>query len=172
MTEDLRVRQEIIDAFGVDSYTVSGGLNTVFLAQEIFSDASNVRKINEMIHPRVLEAFETAAKMARRDGVNMMVMEAALIYESGADQILDFVVVVDAAVTTRIERVAIRDNTSVDEIASRMKYQLTSAELIRRADFVIRNNGSLDDLKTKVGGLVRDILSSDPGRKRKERSAG
>jgi len=109
MTEDLHVRHEIIDMFGVDSYTQSGNLNTRYLAKEIFSDPEKVKTINGIIHPRVLSAFSHAASMARKDGVSMMVMEAALIYESGADAILDFVVVVDAPVEVRIARVAARD---------------------------------------------------------------
>ncbi len=159
MTDDLRIRQQVIDTFGVDSYTISGDLNTVYLAKEIFSDADKVRRINAMIHPRVLEAFSAAAQMARKDGLNLMVMEAALVYESGADALLDYVVVVEAPTESRIERVARRDDASADEIASRMRYQLTSAELLRRADFVLLNDGSLEDLRAKVASLVHEILS-------------
>jgi len=161
MTNDLRIRQQVIDTFGVDSYSISGELNTVYLAKEIFADADKVKRINAMIHPRVLDAFSAAAQMARKDGVNLMVMEAALIYESGADEILDYVVVVDAPVESRIARVAERDGASEEEIASRMRYQLTSAELLRRADFVVRNEGSIEELRTKVAELVREILSGD-----------
>jgi dephospho-CoA kinase len=161
MTEDLRVRQEVIDAFGVDSYTISGELNTVFLAEEIFSDADKVEMINAMIHPRVLAAFSAAAQLARKDGVNLMVMEAALIYESGADALLDYVVVVDAPVKTRIARVAKRDETDESDIAARMSYQMTSAELLRRADFIIKNDGTLDDLRRQVIELVRKIVSGN-----------
>lgn len=162
MTNDLQVRQQIIDAFGVDSYTISGHLNTVYLAREIFSDADKVTRINAIIHPRVLADFSSAAEMARKDGVGLMVMEAALIYESGADELLDYVVVVDSPAESRIERVARRDEASKADVAARMRHQLTSDELLRRADFVILNDGSLEDLRSKVAELVREVLSS-PG---------
>jgi dephospho-CoA kinase len=64
MNDDPEVRQEVIEAFGIDSYTVSGRLNTVYLAREIFSDSEKVKKINAMIHPRVLAAFSSAAETA------------------------------------------------------------------------------------------------------------
>lgn len=159
MTDDLQVRQEIMDKFGVDSYKASGGLDTVFLARQIFSDPEKVKAINAIVHPRVLAEFSDAAQMASKDGVNLIVMEAALIYESGADELLDLVLVVDAPVETRIERVAVRDDASTEDVRSRMRHQLTSPELIRRADALIRNDGSLEDLRSKVAGLVHAILT-------------
>ncbi|HUF08808.1 MAG TPA: dephospho-CoA kinase [Rhodothermales bacterium] len=160
MNDDLQVRQEVIDAFGVDSYTVSGRLNTGYLAKEIFSDTEHVKRINAIVHPRVLAAFSSAAEMARRDGVGLMVMEAALIYESGADELLDYVVVVDAPADARLARVSERDGVSKEEVAARMRHQLDPEELARRADFVIRNDGSLEDLRNKVAVVVRKVIFS------------
>ena len=162
MNDDLQVRQEVIDAFGVDSYTVSGRLNTGYLAKEIFSDTEHVKRINAIVHPRVLAAFSSAVEMARRDGVGLMVMEAALIYESGADELLDYIVVVDAPADARIARVADRDDASREEVAARMRRQLDPEELARRADFVIRNDGSLDDLRNKVAVMVGKVLGPPP----------
>ncbi|HLE58007.1 MAG TPA: dephospho-CoA kinase [Rhodothermia bacterium] len=162
MSDDLQVRQEVMDAFGVDSYTVAGRLNTVYLAKEIFSDNERVKRINAIVHPRVLAAFSSAAEMARMDGVSLMVMEAALIYESGADELLDYVVAVDAPVDTRIARVSERDEVSREEVAARMRHQLDPEELVRRADFVIRNDGSLEDLRNEVAVLMREVLGPPP----------
>jgi dephospho-CoA kinase len=91
-----------------------------------------------------------------------MVMEAALIYESGADELLDYVVVVDAPADARIARVAERDEVSREEVAARMRHQLDRDELVRRADFVIRNDGSLDDLRNEVAVMVPKVLGPPP----------
>jgi len=158
MEDDRRVVREITSAFGSESY-VGGRLNRPYLASKVFGDEAEVAKINAIVHPRVFEAFEQARAEARAEGVPMMVKEAALIFETGGKEHLDAVVVVDAPVKKRIDRVSRRDQVEPAAVHARMRHQLQPEELRRRADYVIENSGSTEDLERKVEELYRSLVS-------------
>ena len=159
MTDDHDVRQEVTDMFGIDSYTVGGELNTAYLADVVFADPERVRAINAIVHPRVLAAFEAAASMARRDGINVLVLESALLFQSGGHELVDAVAVIDAPPAIRRARVIERDGVEREAVDARMRYQMSPAELRKRADFVIPNRGSVDDLNEAVAELYRNLTT-------------
>ncbi|HET6569589.1 MAG TPA: dephospho-CoA kinase [Rhodothermales bacterium] len=156
MEEDPAVRAEIITAFGEESYA-GGRLNRPYLAAWVFGDAEQVARINAIVHPRVFVAFERAKEQAQRDGVRLLVHEAALIFEAGGEEHLDAVVVVDAPEAERIGRVAERDGVSPEQVRARIRHQLPAEELRRRADYVIDNSGSEEALREEVALLVRKL---------------
>jgi dephospho-CoA kinase len=150
MEEDADARAEIVAAFGPESYTDGGRLNRAYLAATVFGDDVNVARINAIVHPRVFAAFERAREQAERDGVDLLVHEAALIFEAGGERHLDAVAVVEAPEDVRVRRVLARDGVAPAQVRARMGHQLPPAELLRRADFVIDNAGSLEDLREQV----------------------
>lgn len=157
MTEHEALRQDIIEAFGEKSYTDDGELNRAYLADVVFDTPENVERINALVHPRVHEAFAQAAEQAHADDIDLLVHEAALIFESGGDEHLDAVAVVAAPDDDRIARVVERDDATPEAVRARMGHQLPQAELRRRADYVIENDGSLDDLRRKSVRLYREV---------------
>lgn len=159
MVEHEQVRGDIVAAFGDKSYDKDGTLNRQYLAQQIFGDESNVARINQIVHPRVFEAFEERRAQAEKAGINLLVHEAALTFESGGHKHLDAVAVVFAPETRRIDRVLQRDGASEEQIRKRMRHQLPVEEAIRRADYVIENDGSLEDLRQKVAALHREVTN-------------
>ncbi|MEX1054934.1 MAG: dephospho-CoA kinase [Rhodothermales bacterium] len=148
LREDPDVRQEIVDAFGEASYGPDGAPDRKYLAKMVFSDAGKLERINAIIHPRVFKRFEKAK--AEFEGVPLLVMEAALIFETGGDKYLDAVAVVDATLDLRIRRVVERDDASPEQVTARLSHQLAPDELKRRADFVIENDGDLVALRGRV----------------------
>jgi len=158
MTDNYDVRQEVTDMFGVDSYIVGGELNTAYLADVVFADPERVRAINAIVHPRVLAAFEDATSMARRDGINVLVLESALLFQSGGHELVDAVAVVDAPPAIRRARVIERDGIEPEAVDARMRHQTSPAELRRRADHIIQNQRSIDDLRDAVADLYRKVL--------------
>lgn len=158
MNESHDVRQEVTEQFGVDSYTVGGELNTAYLAEEVFADPERVRAINSIVHPRVLGLFKEAKSMAKKDGINLLILESALLFESGADELVEMVVVVDAPASTRIKRVMERDGVSRKDIKARMKHQMSPSELRKKADYVLHNAGSMGQLRDSVAELYRHIV--------------
>jgi dephospho-CoA kinase len=158
MQEDPGVRAEIEAAFGAESYDAEGRLNRAFLAAQVFGDERKVDRINAIVHPRVFEAFARAKAVAERDGVPLLVKEAALIFEAGGDKHLDAVAVVDAPRGLRVQRVVDRDGTTPEKVLARMGHQLPPDELRRRADYIIENDGPLDDLRAQVDALYQDLV--------------
>ena len=152
MEEHEGVREDVIEAFGPQSYD-GDALNREYLAEVVFSSPENVERINAIVHPRVFESFNHAAERAAKEDVELLVHEAALIFESGGDEHLDAVAAVVAPDDDRIARVVERDDTTEAEVRARMGHQLPQDELRRRADYVIENDGSLDDLRRKSNEL-------------------
>ena len=157
MHEDAAVRAEIVDTFGAESYDAEGRLDRAYLAARVFGDAANVARINAIVHPRVFEAFRAAKAAAAREGVPLLVHEAALLFEAGGDRHLDAVLVVEAPVDERVRRVVARDAVPPAHVRARMSHQLPPDELRRRADFVLVNDGAEADLRPRVAAVFETM---------------
>lgn len=158
LVDDPTARKAIVDAFGEESYLPGGELNRRYLAEEVFNDEDKLRMINGIVHPRVFRRFIEARERAARDGVSLLVHEAALIYETGAEKHLDAVAVVDAGREIRIKRVMERDGVSRQDVLARMENQLPPEMLRERADFVIENEGDVDALLPRVEEVYRQMV--------------
>ncbi len=159
MEQDPEVRAEMVAAFGPESYGPDGGLNRAYLARQVFGHAENVARINAIVHPRVFRAFAQAKAQAEHDGLALLIHEAALIFEAGGDKHLDAVAVVDAPEDERIRRVVARDGVTPEQVRARMRHQLPPADLRRRADYLIENNGTLEALREQVERVYRDVIA-------------
>ena len=162
MQEDQGARAAIEAAFGAQSYTDDGQLDRAYLAEQVFGSEEELKRLNEIVHPRVFEAFEEMRKEAAQNGVELLVHEAALIFESGGDQHLDAVAVVDAPEDVRLRRVVERDNVTPSQVRDRMGHQLPPEELCRRADYVINNSGAPEDLHAEVDRLLKAFETDHP----------
>lgn len=161
MTEHAGLRADIAEAFGPESYDAEGRLDRAYLTEAVFSDAENVRRINALVHPRVFEAFAERKERAAEAGTDLLVHEAALIFEAGGEAHLDAIAVVDAPEHVRIRRVMARDGVSEEKVRARMAHQLPAAEKRRRADYVLGNGGTEEALRAEVERVFRAVLAPD-----------
>ena len=161
MEEDSEARAEIVAAFGPESYDAGGRLNRAYLAAQVFGDPAHVTRINAIVHPRVFAAFEQARAQAERDGVALLVHEAALIFEAGGNRHLDAVAVVDAPEDVRIRRVVARDDVAPEQVRARIDHQLPPDQLRRRADYLIDNTGPLEDLREQVERVYQAVVKNE-----------
>lgn len=159
MQEDPDVRAELVEAFGDATYRDDGTLNRASLAEQVFGDAEQVDRLNTIVHPRVFEAFEAAKERAADEEVSLLVHEAALLFEAGGDEHVDATAVVVAPDDERVSRVAERDDVSPDQVRARMQHQLSQDEMRERADHVIENNGSLEELRQKSVDLYWTLVN-------------
>ncbi len=158
MQEDEAVRTEITDAFGDEAYDEEGTLNRVFLAEQVFGEAERLERLNAIVHPRVFESFAAATERAEAEDVDLLVHEAALLFESGGDAHVDVTAAVVAPDADRIARVVERDDVTEEQVRERMAHQLSQEELRKRADYVLENDGSLTDLRDKSVDLYWEIV--------------
>lgn len=138
MHQNTKLRSEIQALFGNDAYLPDGTLNKAYLARLIFSDAGRREELNALVHPAVAADVEA---WFNRQNTPYALEEAALLFESGSYQKLDFLITVYAPVELRLSRVMQRDKTSRKEVEKRMKAQWPDQEKIKKADFVVRNDG-------------------------------
>ncbi|MFQ5709455.1 MAG: dephospho-CoA kinase, partial [bacterium] len=145
------IRHDLTAEFGTDIYSKNGRLNREKLSAIVFSDASARERVNQIIHPHVLRWIEQEAQRLQREERQSLVgVEAALIFESNMDAILDAVVVVSAPLEKRIQWIQERNQLTREEILKRIESQMPSGEKVKRADYVVENDGSLSDLKAKT----------------------
>ena len=158
---DPAVKAEVRGLLGNDVYRTDGTLDRKLAASRVFADPLLVRRLNRIVHPRVFEALDRRLAALPADRRRpYVVVEAALIYESGLDRTLDRVIVVDAPEEERIRRVAARDGVTEHEVRLRMAAQLPPAKKTSKADFVIvndRNTISLDAKVRFIDGLLRSL---------------
>ncbi|MCH7638904.1 MAG: dephospho-CoA kinase [Bacteroidetes bacterium] len=158
MVEDEELRTALIERFGADTFLEDGSLNRAELATRVFGDPEEVEALNAIVHPAVREELGKSIRQAEKDGIDLFAYEAALIYEIGANDLVDAVLLVDAPLELRINRVMQRDGSTRSEVVARMSNQISSDVLRARADFVIDNDGDLAALQDSVDSLYRSIL--------------
>ena len=133
-------------------------LNRKVVAERVFREPGIRKQVNELIHPKVFMAFQDAVDRARQNRVKVLVKEAAILLEAGGDKGLDFIVVVVSDLEKRIVRAMKKGMGGREEIMSRINAQWPQKMLIERADFVIENNGTVEELECRARELYRQIL--------------
>jgi dephospho-CoA kinase len=164
--KDPGVRREIVRAFGDGVYSPRGELLRRELGRIVFAYPEKLRVLNSIVHPLVFSSLNDAlARLPASAAQPYVVVEAALIFESGLDRRLDTTVVVRAPMEARIDRVMRRDSLTREDIIARMRAQMTPEQTSRRAGFVIENNGSEEDLMEKVMFIDRVLERMFEGRR-------
>jgi len=133
-----RIMKKIRKTFG-ENVMNGEKISSLKLAEVVFNDKEKLAKLNAIIHPETLKMFERWTK--KQKGRPLVIMESALLFESGLYKKLDYIITVTAPEKVRIKRVKLRNGISTAEIKKRMENQLGETKKIRRADFVIVNDG-------------------------------
>lgn len=136
MENNTELQQSLIAVFGEELYQ-NGQLNRPFLANLVFNDAEKLAQLNAFVHPATIKDAE---EWMLRQNAPYCLKEAALIFESGSQQGLDYVVGVHAPDSLRIQRVVQRDNVNQQQVEARMSKQISESIKMRLCDFVITND--------------------------------
>jgi dephospho-CoA kinase len=134
---DAQIKANIIALLGAEAYSTPHEINRAFIRERIFSDPVTRQAVNKIIHPAVGKIFSNFVAQNKN---SIIVKESALLYETGLNKQADVMVVVAADDELRIKRIKARDHLSHDEALSRLQSQMSQAEKIKRADYVIFNN--------------------------------
>ncbi len=140
---------EVVATFG-DSILKDGQIDRRVLAEKIFRDSQAKRLLEEIVHPRVRQAFGEIVESLRDDQI--LIYEIPLLVETSARSSFDFAITVESSIEARTLRLADRGMSRRD-ITSRIAAQSTSDDRREFVDLVIENDGSPDDLLRQVEGV-------------------
>lgn len=166
MASDPELKAAITEEFGEEAYA-GDELNRQYLAGQIFNNEEKLQRMNALVHPRTIEEQGVRAQKLFDEGYGAVACEAALIFESEGEGRFDYIVVVDADRDLRLRRAAERDNTSIEEVIRRDEAQIPAEQKVEMADFVIKNNGTPQELERNAGFIAK-LLKSLPPRERIE----
>ncbi|MGE5682902.1 MAG: dephospho-CoA kinase [Bacillota bacterium] len=152
LASDTAVKNQIIQSFGKEAFTAEGP-NTKYLAEKVFSDPEKVRKINSIIHPRVIKKINALMNNSLQKN-NIVFVEAALIYEAAMEEMFDYVVLITASEAAKISRIIQRDNSTEEAVRKRMENQISDDIKETHADFTFKNDADLNQLFAKADFLI------------------
>ena len=145
---------ELVATFG-DEILTNGILDRSKLGQIVFADPNARKTLEEIIHPRVAEAFEEIVQSSPADSV--IVYQIPILVETKSQDRFDYIITVEATLENRTARLKNRGLKGY-EIDARMKAQATDVERAAIADAVFKNDGDLDQLLRQVENIYEDVL--------------
>jgi dephospho-CoA kinase len=143
--------QEIVDAFGSDVVATDGTIDRAKLRNIVFSDPRELARLNAITHPRMKEMMREKIEALGRDGAEVVILEAALLFDAGWDDLTDEVWVTVAPPRVAAERAVKRSGIPVEQVLERIqKAQMNDAERIARSDVQISTDSTIGE----TGGQV------------------
>jgi len=157
LRNDPEILASLAQRFGTDILNEAGILQKQILAERAFNTRDNQLFLNHLIHPEVRRITLDHIEIARSQRKLLFVMDAPLLFEAHADSITDGVLVIVAKRMFREGRVERRSSISRVDFERRDALQMPIEEKIRRADYVIENDGNLDELLEKVDKFYKRL---------------
>lgn len=136
MNEDAQMKMDLISAFGEETYK-EGVLDRKYLAETVFNDPEKLVLLNSIVHPATLHH---ASEWMKKQEAPYIIKEAALIFESGSNKDLDYVIGVYSPLELRISRTMARDSISREQVFSRIQNQMNEESKMALCDFIIQND--------------------------------
>jgi len=134
--ENKFLQELLIENFGEEVF-IENNINKEFLKNIIFNNSKALKKINSIIHPYVNVEFDLWCK---QQNSSIIFKEAAILFETGANKKLDFIICVSSNLDLRIKRIKKRDNKSIKDIMKIIDNQMEQSNKEDLSDFIINNN--------------------------------
>jgi dephospho-CoA kinase len=151
---------EILATFGKDILDASGEIDRGRLGPRVFADPAKLAQLNAIVHPRIIATVEERVREHRaQDPAAVVIVDAALIYESGIGARFRKMIVAWCRPEQQIERLISKTGLSRQEAERRIRSQMPAEEKRRRADFVIDCSGSLEESRRQVEALYPQLLA-------------
>jgi len=149
-------QSELIAEFGTDIIGINGNIDKKKLSRTAFLNENNQLIINTIIHPYVFKEIDSQFESILLKGTHeIFIVDAALIYESGADTHMDYIIVVTSHLKLRTERVMSRGGLNREDFLKRVELQWPEKDKVEMADFIIHNNGTKKDLKKEAKQIYK-----------------
>jgi dephospho-CoA kinase len=145
--------EQVVATFGEDILQEDKEIDRRKLGAIVFSDPGQLDKLNAIMHPRMARMVADKIEVLRGQGVDVVVVEAALLFEAGWDTLVEEVWVTDSPEEIVIERLKQRNGLSEEEARKRIHSQMDRAERLERSDVVIDNSGDMAGLENAIKEL-------------------
>ena len=153
----------LLETFGADILDKSGDVSRQKLGAIVFNDKAARERLNAIMHPLIVEQSRSEANRLVTEDANCVVLiDAPLLIEANSQDTVDIIVVVMASLDIQFQRLlerGIAQNRPLNqaEAQARIDSQMPLSEKVKHADFVIENDGTLEELEQKVDGLWHEI---------------
>jgi len=150
------IRKKLIHLFGEELYA-GGVLNKPLLASHIFNDKKKLETVNTIIHPEVGNDF--SQWIQQHSQYEIVAHEAAILFESGFDKLMDKIVMVYTPLEIRIQRTIQRDNISREKVLERIQNQMPDEEKAKLSDYIIVNDNT-KSLIEQVTSVIEQLKNT------------
>jgi len=158
---------KVVGAFGDEILEPNKEINRNKLGAIVFSNPDQLARLNQIMHPMMACMVENKIKDLRGEGAEVVVLEAALLFEAGWDSLVQEVWVIDSPEELVIQRLSDRNGFTQQEIRKRISSQMDRSERLSRADCVINNSGDIPQMESAIDDLWNSRVKG-----RNERSNG
>ena len=152
-----KVLQQITEYFGGLVLREDGTLNRQLMAEMVFNDDQARIALNGMTHPAIAALARTRLGEAKQGGAPLVIYDAPLLYEVGADREVDKVLVVRVDAEVQLTRLMARDGINRPQALARVAAQMPQEEKVARADFVVDNSGTAKETQGQVRSLMERL---------------
>lgn len=155
--ETEEVKEEIKEKFGKEFINLkNNSVDKELLKKEVFNNSKKLKILNEIVHPKVVDIYKKKY-LEYKDRKEIVIFDIPLLFEVNLQRYCDKVMVVDIDLNVQIERIKNRDNIDIPLIKKIISAQMSREERNMKADILIENNGSLEELKQKIEKIIKDI---------------
>ena len=149
---------ELVRTFGEEILQGDGSIDRKKLADRVFVDPNQRKLLNQILHPLITEEMDRRTReIGQKNPEAIVVIDAPLLIEVGYHRRADKVMVVVSTQAEQIERLKVRDGINSEEALRILSSQMPVEEKVKLADFVIRNEGSLAEVRERAKEVFREL---------------
>ena len=147
---DTQTWKDVVAAFGEQVLQPNNEIDRRKLGSIVFNDPAAMKKLTDIMWPRMYDMVKERIEDQRRQGTQVMVVEAAVLLEANWTPLVDEVWVTSAPEEAAIQRLRDRNSMTEEQIRARIRSQMSSEEREKQADIVVYNDSGLEELREQV----------------------
>ncbi len=149
------ILNDLTDFYGYDVYT-NGKIDRKKLGKLVFNNNNLRKNLENILHPKIKERILKIFELHKNEKI--IFVSVPLLYEAGFEILFDKVLLISVDENIQLERLIKRDNSSKEDALKRINAQIPEKEKIKKADYIIKNNGTLEQLQKSVEDFIKNDL--------------